>query len=329
MVHPPERSAVVLLRWGAPRNIAIAEAFLLRRDTPRRFRDRARRYALPHIAPVLVVQLRTRIRHARPMGRIVLPCAIPVYVLDVAGIEIVLMNECVVDDHSMVAPAWMPAPTTPSMPAATEEKPYVNSNAKAKPHSAHDDASGRPVPAWIGIPERGSPDPYRIVDRDIHHRWIRRHDFNHGLAIVSRGNHVFLRRRRQFARLLGALPHTLYCIHHVLLLCKKRVAQIGRPRDVVIQPLQNIGKHYQSLNARVPILLLRGLGECRSVEAGITLEPLISLHYFQWIRTGYHDLAEQRVRIQRDGRHQVIELVRCQGLVRRRTRRRLILCEKK
>jgi hypothetical protein len=94
-----------------------------------------------------------------------------------------------------------------------------------------------------------------------------------------------------------------------LLLRKKRIAQIGGPGDVVIQALQNVGEHHQGLYARVPILLLRGLGETRSGEAGTPLEPLISLHHFQRIRAGHHDLAQQRVRVERDGRHQVIELV--------------------
>lgn len=71
--------------------------------------------------------------------------------------------------------------------------------------------------------------------------------------------------------------------------------------------------------------LLRRLREIRSVKAGVPLEPLISLHHFQRIGAGHHDLAEQRVGVECDGRHQVIQLAGRQGLVWRRKGWRLIL----
>ena len=295
----------------------------------RPLRDGARRHGLPHIAAVLVVQLRARIRHSRAVRRIVLPYGVPVHIGDVAGIEVVLMNKCVVDDDGTAAPAGMPAPPAPSMPTAAKEQPHINADTEAEPHSAEDDAARRPEPARIGIPERRSPDPRRIVDRNIEHRRVRRLDLNHRLAIVRCVYHVLLRRGCQFARFLGALPHALHRIHYVLLLRKERVAQIGGPGDVIIQPLQDVGEYHEGLNAGIPVLLLRGLRASGSVEAGVSLQPLISLDQFQRISAGHQDLAEQRVRVERDGRHQVIQLVGREGLVRRRKRGRLILREKK
>lgn len=46
--------------------------------------------------------------------------------------------------------------------------------------------------------------------------------------------------------------HTLNGIHHVALLRKKRVTEIGGPLDIVRQSLNHIGQRGHCLDTRIP-----------------------------------------------------------------------------
>src|SRR5580704_4436931 len=119
MFHAAERSAIILLRRSAAWNFPIAEFFrLCGGSVAVAFGNRAWRDGLPHIAAKLVVQCRARIRHTLTMPGIMCPNRVAMHIGDVARIEVVLMNERVVDNHGMVAPAGMPSPTAPSVPTS-------------------------------------------------------------------------------------------------------------------------------------------------------------------------------------------------------------------
>jgi len=122
-----ESPAILLLRGRIVGDAAITESLgWLTRRVPRSFRNRAWRDILAHVAAVLIPQSGIRIRNARAMFRIVGPCAGPMRVANISGVEIVLVNERIVHNHGAIAPAGMPTPSTPSAPAASEEQTDVD-----------------------------------------------------------------------------------------------------------------------------------------------------------------------------------------------------------
>ena len=65
------------------------------------------------------------------------------------------------------------------------------------------------------------------------------------------------------------------------------------------------------------------LGKGRAREARISLQPLRGLDEFERIGRRYQDLAQQRVRVERDWRHQIVELIGRQRFTGRWRLRRL------
>ena len=116
-----ERS-LALYRGSTAWNFTIPHAFKgSRLRFASRLRNGARRYASPHVAPIALIQRRVGIRHTLPMNGIMHPDGGSMHVSNMGSIEIIAMNEGIVDDHGVVAPARMPAPTPPAMPTAAEE----------------------------------------------------------------------------------------------------------------------------------------------------------------------------------------------------------------
>src|SRR5580704_2610630 len=183
------------------------------------------------------------------------PGARAVHAGQVGCVEVVLMNERVVYYDPVVAPAGMPAPSSPAAPAATKEKAHIDTETKTEPKAAVNHAGARPEPAGIRVPESGAPNPGGIVNRHIEDVRIGGFDLNRRLSVFRGRADVFLRAGGQLSGLLGFCAHSLDCIHYILLLREKSVAEIGRPGNVVIQTLEHVGKHDQRLHARVPILL--------------------------------------------------------------------------
>ena len=54
------------------------------------------------------------------------------HIRDVGRVEVVLVDERVVDDHGPVAPAGMPTPSAPSMPAAAEHQSDIDAAAESE-----------------------------------------------------------------------------------------------------------------------------------------------------------------------------------------------------
>ncbi len=234
-------------------------------------------------------------------------------------VEVVAMNKRVVHDHGVGPPGGAPAPATPTVPAIAEEIAHRNRRVESEIQAAHHDGIRRPIPARIGIVLRRSPDPDRVVLRHVHHVRVHRVDIDRALVV----SHLLLRRGSQLAGLLRLLPQGLHRIHHVLLLRQKSVAQVGGPIHVGVELLQHVGKHDQRLYAGVPVLLLDRGSEHGTGETWVLLQPLPGFDHFERIGGGGHYLAEQRIRVQRNGRHQILQLIRRQTLVRRRRHRLL------
>jgi hypothetical protein len=110
----------------------------------------------------------------------------------------------------------------------------------------------------------------------------------------------------------------LHRAHHIGLLSQERIPQICGPSNIVGQQPECVGKRYQGLDARVPVLPLGSVHQLSSLEVAVLPEPLLRLHDLQRIRARGQHLAEQRVGVQRNRRDQVIQLVR------RQKRRRLL-----
>jgi len=133
ILHSTESSAILLPRGRIVRDAAITEPLLrLPGRVARPFRNRAWRDILAHIAPELIPESWIRIGNAGTMLGIVRPDTGSMHVADIPGIEIVLVNECVIHNHAAFAPSGMPAPSAPSVPAASEEKTDVDAAAEAE-----------------------------------------------------------------------------------------------------------------------------------------------------------------------------------------------------
>jgi hypothetical protein len=79
-----------------------------------------------------------------------------------------------------------------------------------------------------------------------------------------------------------------------------------------------VGKLRQGLHARIPRLFIDFLGELLSRKLGMLLHPPVCFHNLFGIRGGCEDLGNQRIRIQGDGRHELLQLLG--GLGRRLSR---------
>jgi hypothetical protein len=84
-------------------------------------------------------------------------------------------------------------------------------------------------------------------------------DYNHLLALNCLGFDllVFIRHQSSFA--LRHQAHPLDGVHHIGLLRKKGVTEIGGPLNVVCQAFHHVGQSRHRLNARVPGLFLNRL----------------------------------------------------------------------
>jgi hypothetical protein len=133
ILHSTEGAASLLTGGWIARDVAIPHPLgRLPRCVARSFRNRAGRHSLAHIAPVLIPQALIRIGYAAAMLRIMRPCTSPMRVANISGVEIVLVNKRIIHNDSVIAPSGMPAPTAPSVPAASEEETDVDAGAEAE-----------------------------------------------------------------------------------------------------------------------------------------------------------------------------------------------------
>src|ERR1700688_3051755 len=111
---------------------------------------------------------------------------------DARGVEVVLVDEGVVDHDGPAAPTRVPSPSPPAMPAAAKEESHIDAAAESEADSAVDDAARRPVPARVGIPEGRSPNPDRVVHRNVDHIGIGGLDSDVGPTVIISRDYVFL-----------------------------------------------------------------------------------------------------------------------------------------
>ena len=202
-----------------------------------------------------------------------------------------------------------PAPTpsaTPVTPAPAPTTPQADADAKSEAdrHAAPEDSRRRsPVKARIHCHRIA---PYRpgVVCRHVHHFRIGRSD---GDGVILLGHHL-LRSAAQVAGALCLVAHALHGVHHILRLVIVGVAQIGRPLDVLVHLRQHGREGAKGLHAGIPGV---GVGAGRNLAGrgvALALQPAVGLHHLRGIGRSREHLRHQRIRIERDWRHQLIQL---------------------
>jgi hypothetical protein len=83
-------------------------------------------------------------------------------------------------------------------------------------------------------------------------------------------------------------------IHYVGLLGQERVAQVGCPADILIQPRQHVRERNQCLDAGIPILLLGRVHQRLALQVTVLLQPLLGFDHFNWICGRCQDLGKGR-----------------------------------
>ena len=145
------------------------------------------------------------------MRGIVGPCASSIQAADTAGVEIVPVNEAVIDNNVVAAPAGTANPIRPSHPSRRQNK--IPSGCRCQSRSKP--ARRRVKPTRIWIVQRRPPDVRGIVIGQVDHLRISGLDHDDGLPGVVGGGNGLLGRRGQFPCLLRLEPHALHGVHHV------------------------------------------------------------------------------------------------------------------
>ena len=177
-------------------------------------------------------------------------------------VEMIPVDECVVDEHPVVAPAGSPAPIAPPE-ESTEADPDRDLRTPEPPRPYG--RRGGIVPIRVRVVLRRSPDPVGVIDRHVDHVGVGGLDLHDGLPVVVGGDHFLLVGGRQLAGRFRFHPHPLNGVHFSRLVGQEGVSKARRPGDILVQAFQNVGENHQRLNAGVPILSLGGLGELRAL----------------------------------------------------------------
>lgn len=250
---------------------------------------------------------RIAVRHAAPVGRVMHPSiAAP----DIDPVEIVAGDEIVVDDDIAASPSWVP---TPIAPATAPDCAHEQARPKRNGAGCHYPAIRRIVEWRIRIIWRRPPDCHRIILRNVYDFGLSRLNYNEIAPVFRRRAYGLLWRRFQCAAGHGPLPKVLNCLHDAILLRQKGVSEIGRPLYVLIHAIQDIRHEDQCLNAGVPRLLLRGVGQGLALEIRVLADPSSRFHDFQRICGCDEYLTQDRVRVQGDWGDEALELLRRQG----------------
>ena len=124
----------------------------------------------------------------------------------------------------------------------------------------------------------------------------------------------------ELAVVAGLGPQPLDRVHDIRLLRQHGVAELLRPIELLRHHRQHVRDLDQRLHAVVPALLSERAGERIALHVLVGLGPAIRLHDLERIGRGDQHLRQQRIRVQRDRRHQLLELRRLEQRLRRRGR---------
>ena len=168
--------------------------------------------------------------------------------------------------------------------------------------------------------DRRAVDDRRAVRRHVDDLRVRRLDDDDFLRLDDLRLDLLLLGRLQGVVVLRLLPHPLAGVHDVGLLGEEGVAEVGRPLDVVGEPLHGVGEGGHRLDGRVPRLLGDGVRERLVLQVRVLRHPLLELDELERVGGRRERLGEERVGVERDRRHEGVELLRRE--LRRGLRRR-------
>ncbi len=197
--------------------------------------------------------------------------------------------------------------------------PNRDSSEEAKSDSHHEAGRRRqPNPARVGH-KQPSPDAPRIVIGNVNQIRIDRHNLDH----AGVHNHTLLRSRNQRIRLLRLQSHGLDSVHDVAGLVVIGVAELRGPGGVLGEIIEDGGELNQTLDGRVPIHGVRPGRALIRGQSHVLVQPGIGRSHLVRIRGSSQYLSDQRVWIESNRGHQLIQLHRVQLNVRRRGRLRV------
>ena len=177
----------------------------------------------------------------------------------------------------------------------------------------------------------------RIVGRHVNHRGLRRLDHDdlrwrrgrcdhhagrclrRGRCRLQRNIHLFV--GLQVSGLLRAPSQALYRVHYILWLRKEGVAKIAYVVWPVTQRDQGIGESDQRCDRRIPGLIFDHLHGRVAPGVGMSLGPGYCLRKLVGVSRRHQDLRQERIGIQGDLRHHLVELLDGIGSVRALRRR--------
>lgn len=154
-------------------------------------------------------------------------------------------------------------------------------------------------------------DNARVIRGNIHNRRIRRNHLNRllihhdRLLVVGLENSVGHRR----------CADSLYRLQHVGLLVEHGLAKFIRPIKVLIHSVQHVRELQQHEHARIPLRIRLRFG-----LATILMKESRGLNHIQPRRRCRQDVGNERIRIERDRRYELIQIGRAH--FDRRSRRR-------
>jgi hypothetical protein len=193
-------------------------------------------------------------------------------------------------------------------PAEAAKRSQADGHAEADSNADdHADRNGRHHKSWVGD-KQPTPDGPGIVNGNGNQKRIYRR--NHDRALLD--NYGLLGRRHQHFRRLRLGPQGLDGVHHVFRLVVVGIAELRRPAGVLGEILKNSGKLSESLDGRVPSHVIHGAGALIHGQRYVRDRPGLRSGNLIRKRRACQYLGDQRVRIESDRRHQLIQLLRVQ-----------------
>ena len=237
--------------------------------------------------------------------------------IGVAAADIVDVDRAV-DVDVAAAPVDAAAPVIAARCPAPERIARAEGNPGGKHRARHIAERRRKVIGRIGGIVPGAVHHRRLIIRHVNRVWHGGLDDDDLLALLLSDRDLLLLGRGQLVVGLCLGPQALDRIHNIRLLRKDGVTQLLRPVELFAHHRQHRRRRDQRLDALVPALLV-DLGLQRvALERLVRGRPAVRLHHLQRISRRHQNFGEQRIRIERDRRHQRIELLGLQQLLRLR-----------
>ena len=204
-------------------------------------------------------------------------------------------------DHHVVV---MPVKAAPCIaPGDTDRHPEAEADDPSR-----NDSSPRIIVVWgVRRPPPRAIDDRRIICRHVNHLGDGRFD-DDGLGLWFHDDLLFAG-GPQVALGLSLLSQHLDGVHHLILLGKKGIPQLLRPLEPVVHHLQDRGKVHERFHTRVPGLLFQCSRQLVALHVRVFLYPAVRFNDLQGIRGGHQDLHQKLIRIERDGRKHLVQLL--------------------